>query len=197
MLTKRDREVLTWLEEYKSVTLSQSTYFFFNGIYESARRRMNQLEEMGFLKSINNNLLNSKVYFQNKLIRDHNLFIYEFLKVIKMNGGEIIKFETQPQYMDKKIRPDAFIIFSFQGNVYFILLEVDLTHYTSNTKMQKYEELYKTGELQEQCCGTFPIVVIARPTNGIRYNSANFNVIYLDLFYSNIDKLLLHNSSIA
>lgn len=197
MLTKRDREVLTWLEEYKSITLSQCSHLFFGGCYESARRRMKQLENIGLVKSINNNLLNSKVYFQDKLIRDHNLFVYEFLKVIKINGGEIIKFKTQPQYMDKKIRPDGFIIFSFQDNVYFILLEVDLTHYTSNTKMQRYEELYKTGELQEQCCGTFPIIVIARPSNGIRYNSANFNVIYLDLFYSNIDKLLLHNSSIA
>lgn len=196
MLTQRDKDILTWIEQYKSITLSQCTYLYFNGNYEGCRRRLKQLEDMKLLKSSQNMLLKSRVYFQEKLISDHNLFVYEFLKLIKLNGGEIIKFKKQPTFMNKKIRPDAFIIFSYQGNVYFILLEVDLTHYTSNSKMKRYEEVYKTGEIQEQCCGTFPIIVIARPTEGIRYNSSNFNVIYLDLYYSNIINLLLQNPSI-
>lgn len=196
MLTNRDREILTWIQDYKSITLSQCTYLFFNGNYEGCRRRLKQLESMELLRSISNTLLKTKVYYQEKLLNDHSLFIYEFLKIIKINGGEIIKFEVQPQYLNKQIRPDGFVIFSYNNNVYFIILEVDLTHYTSNSKMKKYEELYKTGELQKQCYGTFPIVVIARPTSGIRYNSNNFNVIYLDLFFNNLNNLLLHNSSI-
>lgn len=196
MLTSRDKEVLTWIEKYKSITVSQCTYLFFNGCYESCRRRLKQLESFNFLKSNPSVLLKSKIYFQEKLISEHNLFVYEFLKVVKMNGGEIIDFKIQPQYMDRQIKPDAFIIFSYNGNVFFILLEVDLTHYTSNLKMQKYEELYKSGELQKDCCNTFPIVVLARPTQGIRYNSYNFNCVYLDLYYSNINSLLLHNHSI-
>jgi hypothetical protein len=196
MLTQRDRDILTWIEDYKSITLSQCTYLFFNGCYEGCRRRLKQLEQNELLKNCPNSWLNSKVYYNNKLLSDHNLFIFEFLKVIKQHGGEIIKFKLQPQYLDKKIRPDAFIIFSYEGNVYFVLLEVDFTHYTSNIKMRRYEELYKTGELQEQCCNTFPIIVIARPTQGIRYNSHNFNVVYLDLYYNNISTLLLHNSNI-
>ncbi|WP_026887745.1 hypothetical protein [Clostridium beijerinckii] len=196
MLTQRDRDILSWIQDYQSITLSQCTYLFFDGNYEGCRRRMKQLEDMELLKSIPNTLLKSKVYFQEKLISDHNLFVYEFFKVIKKNGGDIIKFQLQPQYMNKKIRPDAFVIFSYQGNVYFVLLEVDLTHYTSNSKMKKYEALYKTGELQTQCCKTFPIIVIARPTEGIRYNSHNFNAVYLDLYYSNIINLLLQNPTI-
>lgn len=196
MITQRDKEILTWVQDYKSITLSQCTYLYFNGNYEGCRRRLKQLEDMNFLKSVPNSLLKSRVYFNEKLIKDHDLLIYEFLKVIKSNGGEIIKFQTQPNYMDKKIRPDAFIIFSYQSNVYFILLEVDLTHYTTNSKMKKYEELFKTGELQKECCGTFPIIVIARPTEGIRYISYNFHTVYLDLYYSNIINLLLLNSSI-
>ncbi|MCI1478201.1 MAG: hypothetical protein LKH93_19745 [Clostridium beijerinckii] len=195
-LTQRDREILTWIQDYKSITLSQCTYLFFNANYEGCRRRLKQLESFGLLKSIQNQLLRSRVYYQERLLTDHDLFIYEFLKVIKVNGGEIIQFQIKPQYMENKIIPDCFIIFSYNGNVFFILLEVDLTHYTSNTKMKRYEELYKTGELQKICCKTFPIVVIARPTQGIRYNSYNFNCIYLDLFYNNLNNLLLHNSSI-
>lgn len=197
MITQRDREILTWIQDYKSITVSQCTELFFNGNYEGCRRRLKQLEDVELLKSYITRYSKEKVYYQEKKISEHDLNVYNFLKVIKKNGADIIKVQNQPQYMEGAIRPDAFIIFSYNGNVYFILLEVDITHYTSNSKMQKYEELYKTGELQEQCYGTFPIVVIARPTlNGIRYNSSNFNVVYLDLYYSNIINLLLLNSSI-
>lgn len=196
MLTKRDREVLTWIEKYKSITVSQCTYLFFNNSYETCRRRLKKLEEMNFLKSSPSVLLKSKIYFNEKLLSEHDLFVIEFLKAIKLNNGEIIEFEMKPHYMENKIIPDGFIIFSYNNNVYFILLEVDLTHYTSNSKMQKYEELFKTNELQDKCCGTFPIIVVARPTNGIRYNSYNFNCIYLDLYYSNINNILLHNPTI-
>lgn len=195
-LTKRDREILQFIQDYKSISLSQCVYLFFNGNYEGCRRRLKQLEDFGLLKSIQNPLLKSRVYFQERLLTDHDLFIYEFLKVVKLNGGEIIQFQIKPQYLQGKIIPDAFVIFSYNNNVYFILLEVDLTHYTSNSKMKRYEELYKTSEVQNQCCGTFPIIIIARPTEGIRYNSYNFNVVYLDLYYSNIYNLLFHNSSI-
>lgn len=196
MLTSRDREVLTWIEKYKSITVSQCTYLFFGGNYEVCRRRLKKLEEMNFLKSSPSVLLKSKIYFNEKQLSEHDLFIIEFLKAIKVNGGEIVQFEIKPHYMDNSIIPDAYIVFSYNGNVYFTLLEVDLTHYTSHSKMKKYEELFKTGELQSKCFENFPIIVVGRPTEGIRYNSNNFSVIYLDLFYNNLNNLLLHNSSI-
>lgn len=190
MLTERDRDILTWIEEYKSITVSQAQYLFFKNSYEGARRRLKQLEDMNFIKSYPNTLLKSKVYFNEKMLSEHNLFIIEFLKTIKKLDGEILEFKTQPSYMDKKIRPDAFVIFRYKNDVYFILLEVDLNHYTSNSKMQRYEELYKTGELQNMCFGTFPFIIISRPTKGIRYNSKHFNVIYTDLYYSDINNFL-------
>ncbi|WP_252242918.1 replication-relaxation family protein [Clostridium sp. ZS2] len=196
MLTSRDREVLTWIESYKAITINQASVLFFNSSYESARRRLKQLEDMQFLKSY---LLNTKekVYYFNKKISKHDLLVYDFIKVVKEHGGELIKLKIQPNYLNRAIRPDAFIIFSYKSMVFFILLEVDLNHYTSNSKMQRYEELYKSGELQKQCYNTFPIIVISRPIEGIRYNSKNFNVIYLDLLYNNISNLLLENSNIV
>lgn len=196
MLTQRDRKVLTWIQDYKAISVAQCTELFFNGNYEGCRRRLKQLEDMELLKSYITKYSKEKVYYHDKKMSEHDLNVYNFLKVIKKNNGDIIEIQNQPQFLDGAIRPDAFIIFSYNKMVFFILLEVDLTHYTSNSKMQKYEEFYKTGELQDKCCGTFPIVVIARPTNGIRYNSANFNVVYLDLFYSNILNLLLQNTTI-
>lgn len=192
MLTRRDREILTFIEDYKSITLNQAQYIFFNGNYECARRRLKQLENMNFIKSLPNALLNSKTYFNIKLLKDHDLLTIEFISSIKKLGANIIEFKTQPTYLDKKIRPDAKIVFEYNDNVYFVLLEVDLHHYTSNSKMQRYEELYKSGELQEECYGTFPIIVISRPTTGIRYNSNNFNTVYTDIYYNSIERLLFN-----
>ncbi|NHL28870.1 hypothetical protein FDF02_13170 [Clostridium botulinum] len=191
MLTERDRKVLKWIEDYKSISVPQATELFFNGIYESCRRRLKQLEDMELLKSYISQFSREKVYYQEKKLKDHELLVYDFLKVIKKEGAEIKTIKIQPQYLKGLIRPDAYIEFICENNLYFIILEVDYTHYTSNIKMQLYGKLYREGTLQKQCYGTFPIVIISRPTlNDVRYNSSNFDVIYTDLHYNNLHSFL-------
>ncbi len=191
MLTERDRQVLKWIEDYKAISVPQATELFFNGTYESCRRRLKQLEDMELLKSYISQFSREKIYYQEKKLKDHELLVYDFLKVIKKRGGEIRQIKLQPKYLKGLIRPDAYIEFTLENNLYFIILEVDYTHYTSNIKMQLYEKLYREGTLQKQCYGTFPIVIISRPTlNDIRYNSSNFDVIYTDLHYNNLHTFL-------
>ncbi len=191
MLTNRDRQVLKWIEDYKAISVTQATELLFNGTYESCRRRLKQLEDMELLKSYISQFSREKVYYQEKKLKDHELLVYDFLKVIKKEGAEIKTIKIQPQYLKGLIRPDAYIEFIYENNLYFIILEVDYTHYTSNIKMQLYEKLYKEGTLQKQCYGTFPIVIISRPSlNGVRYNSSNFDVIYTDLYYNNLQSFL-------
>lgn len=190
MLTERDREILTWVENYKAISINQASILFFNNTYEGARRRLKQLEEMNHLQHYNINDTKEKIYYYDKKLSKHDLLILDFIATLKKYNCELLEYKYQPQYLGGKIRPDAFIVFKKDNLVYFILLEVDLHHYTSNSKMQIYECLYKTGELQKKCCGTFPLVIIARPTKGIRYNSNNFQVIYTGLDYNNIDRFL-------
>ncbi|AIY78637.1 replication-relaxation family protein [Clostridium botulinum 202F] len=191
MLTERDRQVLKWIEDYKAISVPQATELFFNGTYESCRRRLKQLEDMELLKSYISQFSREKIYYQEKKLKDHELLVYDFLKVVKKRGGEIRQIKLQPQYLKRLIRPDAYIEFTLENNLYFIILEVDYTHYTSNIKMQLYEKLYREGTLQKQCYGTFPIVIISRPSlNDVRYNSSNFDVIYTDLHYNNLHSFL-------
>ncbi|NFM11841.1 hypothetical protein FDC26_16015 [Clostridium botulinum] len=191
MLTERDRQVLKWIEDYKAISVPQATELFFNGTYESCRRRLKQLEDMELLKSYISQFSREKIYYQEKKLKDHELLVYDFLKVVKKRGGEMRQIKLQPQYLKRLIRPDAYIEFTLENNLYFIILEVDYTHYTSNIKMQLYEKLYKEGTLQKQCYGTFPIVIISRPSlNDVRYNSSNFDVIYTDLYYNNLQSFL-------
>jgi DNA-binding Lrp family transcriptional regulator len=192
MLTERDKKILTWIENYKAITVNQCSEIIFNHNYEGCRRRLKQLEDMEVLKSYTTKYKNEKVYYQEKKLKDHDLLVYDFVKTIKKHDNcYLLNMKTQPIYLKGLIRPDAFIAYEYNGTVYFVILEVDYTHYTSNIKMQLYEKLFKSGQLQKDCYGGFPIVIIARPTlNDLRYNSSNFNLIYTDLSYSNINNFL-------
>ncbi|WP_265976222.1 hypothetical protein, partial [Brucella intermedia] len=118
--------------------------------------------------------------------------IYDYLKELKIIGCDLIDIKIEPEYLKGLIRPDAYVLFRHEDYKYIALLEVDYTHYTDNIKMNTlYEKLYSERENYKEFFGTFPIVVIARSTKGIRYNSGNFEVIYTDLSYSNLEGLLL------
>lgn len=190
-LTERDNNLLIWIEKYKAITINQAKSIFFNGIYESARRRLFILEKEGYINSYYRNYNNEKVYYNDRRLSDHDLFVFDFIKYLKEKGCRLRKIKTQPRYLNDGLRPDAFIEFQYDNEVYFVLLEIDYTHYTSNMKMQMYEMLYKREELKKDCYGTFPIVIIARPNlNCIKYNSKNFDIIYTDYQFSNLDRLL-------
>lgn len=192
MLTSRDKQVLRWLEDYNAITIDQAKHLFFGGSYESARRRLKQYENSRIVKSYLSPTKNEKVYYQDKRVHDHNLFIYDYIKELKIIGCEIVDVKLQPQYLNGTIIPDAFVSFKYNKCLYLTLLEVDFTHYTSNIKMNTmYEKLYEQRNYYVEFKGTFPILVIARPTPGIRYNSSNFECVYTTLEYKQLAELLL------
>ena len=193
MLLDRDKEVLIFLEKYNAITISLAQYMLFNGSYESARRRLKQLEDRSLIKSYLSKAKKEKIYYLNRKVSDHNVYILDYLKELKRLKCNLLEVKFQPQYLKGNIIPDAYVRFKYDGDIYITLLEVDYTHYTDNIKLSTmYEKLYNERELYEEFKGTFPIVIIARPTPGIRYNSNNFEVIYTDLQYSNLERLLLY-----
>lgn len=192
MITDRDKEVLRWIENYKAITLRQATELFFKGNYKGASRRMGQLEDMEILKSYTSKSKSEKVYYQDKKVNDHRLYIYDYFKELKRLGCELLDIKVEPSYLNGNIRPDAYTLFKYGRYKYLTLLEVDYTHYTDHIKLNTlYEKLYQERGNYKEFLGTFPILIIARPTTGIRYNSNNFEIIYTDLLYSNLNNLLL------
>ena len=187
MLMQRDKLILKHIEQYRGITIKQAQYLFFNKSYENARRRLSDLEnKMGLVKSYKSNYSKEKVFILDKKISDHDLITLDYLKFLAANDCEIVEVKMQPKYLKVIIRADAFVIFKKDGYKYFTILEVDYTHYTENTKFQLYEKLYRDKELEVKCEGTFPILIVARPTPGVRYNSKNFEIIYTDLNYDNL-----------
>lgn len=196
MITSRDKEVFKFLEKYRAISSQQAKYIFFDGLESSSIRRLNKLEEIGALKSYA--IGKNKVYSYNeaKEISEHDLLILDFYAWIYKQGGKVIEFIKEPKYFNGLLRPDGLIKFEipYHDKLFQIcaFLEVDFKHYTENTKISTmYTKLYNEEVLKEFCGDMeFPLVIIARPTPGIRYNSNLFTCIYTDLRYMDLLKLI-------
>lgn len=178
MLTPRDKNILIYLEKYKVITIVQCSRIFFADCkfaYDVTRKRLKKLEEMEVLKSYKNKLTDEKIYFIDQMISAHDIYILDFYSLLVFNNCKNIEFKKEPRYLNDSIRPDAFFKFEFNNHLYFMLLEVDLNH-SSMSKMQTYERLFRNGELQKLCYGTFPLIVIMG-LNTLKYESENFDVI--------------------
>ncbi|MEW9093919.1 MAG: hypothetical protein AB2417_02455 [Clostridiaceae bacterium] len=193
MLMQRDKNILKFLEKYKAITIQQSYRIFFNNAKfgnDRSRKRLKELETMGVLKSYINKLTREKVYYLEDKVSAHDLYINDFYSMLVFNGCKDIEYIKEPKYLKGLIRPDAFFKFTLDDNLHFILLEVDLTHFTGANKFQMYEKLYKENILQKECYGTFPLVVIIG-VNDIKYESNNFFVEYLDFSLKGLEKRIL------
>lgn len=191
MLTQRDKDVLRFIEKYRAITTKQATDIFFCGLEKSAIRRLNQLEDEQILTSYKSG--KNKVYQYNECgnVSTHDLGILDFYAWIISNGGEIIEFRKEPRFFNGLLRPDAIMKFKipYEGTDYNInaILEYDLTHYTENTKLNVwYEKLAR-----EKVIGEF-LLIIARPTNSIRYSAKNYSIVYTDLKFNNILPLIFN-----
>ena len=197
-LQNRDRQLLIFLEEHKAITTKQATNIFFDMLDKSAIRRLNQLENVGILTPYYRG--KNKVYKlidEKKELSEHDILIYDFYSWIYKNGGQVIEFKKDPHYFKGMLIPDALVKFKIPYNginyTCFVLLEIDYTHYTSENKILTfYPKLYREQVLKEYCgAAEFPFIVIARPTPGIRIQPREIEVIYTDLKFNNLLRLML------
>ena len=194
MITSRDKEILKFIEEYRALTIFQAYRIFFNESkygYNIARRRLSQLEEIGMLKSCKNKSSNQKVYYMENPVSAHDLFVIDFYSLLVFNHCKNIIFKTQPRYLNGQIRPDAYLKYEYGEEMYFILLEVDFTHFTNLIKFQTYEILLREGEIQKDCFGIFPSIVVMGVERDIKYESKNLNIVNLDVNLKDFGKQIL------
>lgn len=185
MLKQRDKDILRHLEQFKAISLKQADKLFFQN-YKTASRRLLELEERELVKSYKNKVTDEKVYYIEDKLSAHDLLVMEFYTELIVQGAKVIKF-TKPHLLKDMIRPDAFIEFQHKGDLYFCFLEVDLTHFTSFSKLKLYEKLSKDGEIQKECYGVFPSIVILREHEhlDLKYVPENFEIIYMDFKLTN------------
>lgn len=196
-LQSRDKEILKFLEEHRAITTQQCISIFFKNDI-SAYRRLNQLEDAGILEHYM--IGRNKVYKlsgESRQLSCHDTLIYDFYAWIYSKNGVVLDFKKNPHYFKNALIPDALVKFKlpYEGQNYlcYALLEIDYTHYSSEEKiMTLYPKLYREQVLKEYCgLAEFPFVIVARQTKGIILRPKEIDIIYSDLKFTNLDRLLL------
>ncbi|HII4400231.1 TPA: hypothetical protein ACY4RQ_001902 [Clostridium perfringens] len=202
MLRERDYNILRFIEKYKAISLKNACRIFFTGEYKSeeyryrvAARRLLTLENKGILQSYRNSYTDEKIYYTNKKISPHSVFIQDFWRVLLEMGFEVLEFNTNVSLMNGQLKPDAFVLAKYDDILVNYFLEVDLSHYTDKSKLIRYEMFYKSDELTELCGTRKPCLIITRPTHSkdIRLSSKLFDTVYTDLKYTNLERFLFED----
>lgn len=191
MITGRDNLIMRHIEKYGAISLSSVSRIYFNNSYKSASRRMLQLEEEKMVNSYKNFFTGEKIFYFDKVIAPHDLLVMDLWNKLIDLDFEIKSFRTKKKLLQGDIIPDAFIECLYGEWTTFIILEMDLNHYTKKKKIVDYERFYMSSECEELCGNIKPLLLIARPTqNDIRYTSKIIDISYTDIYYTNLKQIL-------
>lgn len=166
-ITQRDREIVKFVEEYKSITINQCADMFMRDKpsgTQIARKRLAVLVKSGYLK-VDKTDTSENVYYIDKKLRYHDLLINAFYIELHKIGATNIEFTKHKAWLNQKsingsryLESDGFFKFNFGGYDCYVVLEVCYTKKT--IPLDKYEELYISGEAHNECEGIFPQIVV-------------------------------------
>jgi hypothetical protein len=189
MLTNRDRQILRFIETFGGITIYQCSKIYFKDSkhqYDLARKRLKILYDMNLIRYFTNKLTNERVYCDDKKITPHKTYLLDVYATLLTNNVKVLNLDFEPQWLDGKYRSDGFFLIEYNGTKRIMCVEVDITHMT---KVEKYEEVYASGEIQKKY-GAFPLIVIVGDIIS-EYKSKNFDVVYLDYKLNNFTEKVL------
>lgn len=189
MITLRDLEILRFVEEHGSITIDQAYKMYFKDAKygaDSARKRLKHLADAGELKytTLKNSITGERVYFKDKPISAHKLYLLNMYVNLHYAGADNIKLDKEPKLQG--LRPDALINCGYGEYELSMFVEVVITH---NVNYTKYEELKASGSIHS-ANDPFPALVVIGD-NAARYNGQKLTVKYLDYKLNNFNKTVL------
>lgn len=191
MIKGRDHLIMRHIETYGAISLEGISKIYFNNSYKSASRRMLQLEKLQMVNSYKNFFTGEKVFYQDKVLPVHDLLVLDLWHKLIDLDFEIKSFRVKKKLLQGDIVADAFIECLYGEWTTFIILEMDLNHFTKKKKIVDYERFYTSYEIENLCGDIKPLLLIARPTNNdIRYTSKLIDISYTDIYYSNLKQML-------
>jgi hypothetical protein len=180
---KRSNDIVRFVEDCGAITISQCAALFYphaKTAYKIAQRKLSKLVEKGYLK-VSKNDGNENVYYIDKKLSRHSLFINSFLIALIKAGATNIYLEKDKTWINNKIKSDAFFEYDYLNYHYYNILEICCSH--KYIPIKEYELLFKSGEAHNICRGTFPRLIVMDDVihkEGY-YHSNYFQVIQIDL----------------
>lgn len=189
MITKRDKLIINYMSEYKYATIKQLEKIFFREqqySYNIARRRMNVLVASGYVRTYKEENSNKIIYIlndKNEKINPpnaHRLLVLDVLAEMYYLGMDVKEFIMEKEWMDGKVRSDAFAVCDIQDRRYRFFVEVHISNNKHN--LEKYSKLYDSGEVQEYInSNTYPRVLLVTDRNYKDLNDIeNINVVKIN-----------------
>lgn len=207
-LTDTDHEVLQFVEQYGAITINQCRNMFYNTQvkgYEIARRRLGKLVSYKKLNVYRDMDLNQNVYTMGKKISQHGILALDYHSELVKLGVNMIYFKQEQPWIIVNNKPsyfsDAYCCYSFEGKVYFDIVEAVRT---KNIETQKYTDIYNSkeahilsDEIYKQLGGQprdlFPRLIAiddVKHKNDLYIND-DIKIIQLDFKLKNISKVLI------
>jgi hypothetical protein len=137
---------------------------------------MKKLREMGQVKFYKNHVTDEYIYYFDKRPTFHDNCIMNVYANLVYHNASILHFKKEQQFMGGKVRADAFIAYKAGDDTKIAIVEVDVGN---QTRIEKYEELYEAGELQEKY-GDFPLLLVLHSTDRT-IDSSRFTVVNFDI----------------
>lgn len=157
MVTRRDLDILNFLEDYRIASTSTLTAFFFPSL-RSCQIRMRTLTTNGRVKRIRLTMNNDYIYYVRKPGNYmHDLLVTEFYRELSKRSI-ILNFVSEKEI--GKIRPDAIFAFEVDGKQRLGLLEVEISH--KGFDYEKYENFYRSGVYKEYFPVMPPVYIVGR-----------------------------------
>lgn len=196
MITQRDKDIMRYIEKdgIGAASINQISKMFFKNAkynYDQARKRLKVLNEAGLLKHYTNIYTNERVYYIEKRLTPHDVFILDFYAHLVSLGVTITDYKKEPRYkldfMEKEVRPDAYIKYEYGNYEFITFLEVNVGH---KSVLERYEDLMKSKEFLMQFGRIKPTIIVMGEDRDY-YEPKNFEVKYINLDLRDIGTIFL------
>jgi hypothetical protein len=150
-LTDRDHEALQFVESYGSITIEQCRRLFYSTQkrgYDIAGRRLGKMVKNGRLKVAIDKRTKQNVYYLEKPLSTHNLYILDFFTTLIENGAKILFFNRGIEWQTVDLKSDAMVFYEIGNKKIFNILEVVVTH---EVEKEKYKKIFETQEIHLLC----------------------------------------------
>jgi hypothetical protein len=186
MLTKRDHEIIRFIEDFNLANTSNIKDMFFpKAQLQSCQKRLAKLYKQGHIKRDRGNINADYMYYLGKRPQqiEHSAMRLDFF-MKAYRTFDIYEFQTE--YIIDNIKSDAYFELEYKGKDYGLFLEVQLSN---GFDQDKYEKLYFSGKWREHW-DTFPCIIVLTNRN-IKIKQSSLKFIIMDT--DNMDMNLIKN----
>lgn len=197
MISKKDKEILKFINTHKSITINQCAKCIFTSnkwAKDQARKQLRQLYKEGLIARFQGSRTSEVVYYTLQRLSIHDLKLLDVLAEFISLGATINSFQKEYRVYttkDKKKYRDIDAVFelSYDDFKTVVMVEIDYSHYTSINKLQ---DIYKSNHFQELYGqDVFPLIILVRPVAENRLViENNLLILYVDWELENLKQAL-------